>query len=44
MIYGFILCLGDSITNGARDEYNRAYPFELSDLMTERFPGQAWVC
>jgi lysophospholipase L1-like esterase len=44
MIYGFILCLGDSITNGARDEYNRAYPFELSDLMAERFPKQAWVC
>ena len=44
MIYGFILCLGDSITNGARDEYNRSYPFELSDLMSERFPGQAWVC
>lgn len=44
MVYGFILCLGDSITNGARDEYNRAYPFELSDLLSERFPGQAWVC
>lgn len=44
MIYGFILCLGDSITNGARDEYNRAFPFELSDLMSERFPGQGWIC
>ena len=43
-MYGYILCLGDSITNGARDEYNRAYPFELSDLMSKRFPWQAWVC
>ena len=44
MIYGFILCLGDSITNGARDEYNRAYPFELSDMLSARFEGQAWIC
>jgi len=43
MIYGFILCLGDSITNGARDEYNRAYPFELSDMLSNKFEQQ-WIC
>jgi lysophospholipase L1-like esterase len=31
-----ILCLGDSLTNGARDEYYRNYPMELSDLIVER--------
>lgn len=42
-IYGTILCLGDSLTHGARDEYYRCYPMELSDLLGEIF-GQDWVC
>ena len=32
-VYGTILCLGDSLTHGARDEYYRCYPMELSDLL-----------
>ena len=31
-----ILCLGDSLTNGARNEYFRDYPMELSNLILER--------
>lgn len=31
-----ILCLGDSLTNGARDEYYRSYPMELADLILAR--------
>ena len=28
-----ILCFGDSITNGARDEYMRNYPLELNHII-----------
>jgi len=42
-IYGTIICLGDSLTHGARDEYLRCYPMELSDLLWEKF-GQTWIC
>lgn len=42
MIYNKFLCLGDSITYGSRDEYNRAWPFELSDLMWKKY-GQFWI-
>lgn len=31
-----ILCLGDSLTNGARNEYFRDYPLELSQFITEK--------
>lgn len=31
-----IVCFGDSLTNGARDEYYRNYPMELSSLIWER--------
>lgn len=41
MIYGTVLCLGDSITFGARSEYTRAYPEELAKLMTEHY-DQNW--
>ena len=30
-----ILCLGDSLTNGARNEYFRDYPLELSNIILE---------
>ena len=42
-VYGTIVCLGDSLTHGARDEYGRGFPFELSDLLSEKFV-QDWVC
>jgi lysophospholipase L1-like esterase len=32
----YILCIGDSLTFGARDEYQRSYPAELSRLYWER--------
>jgi lysophospholipase L1-like esterase len=32
----YILCVGDSLTYGARDEYHRSYPAELSRLFWER--------
>lgn len=32
----YIICLGDSLTYGARDEYHRSYPAELSQLYWER--------
>ena len=35
MIWNEILCLGDSITIGARDEYGRSYPAELGKILTE---------
>jgi len=31
-----ILCLGDSLTNGARNEYFRDYPLELSYFISEK--------
>ena len=43
MIYGTVLCLGDSLTFGARSEYGRGYPEELSRLLTEHFK-QEWSC
>ena len=42
MIYNTILCLGDSQTYGSRDEYNRAWPFELCDMMSEEYK-QNWI-
>lgn len=42
-IYGHIICLGDSLTHGARDLYGRCYPMELSDILWDRY-GQRWVC
>jgi lysophospholipase L1-like esterase len=32
----YILCVGDSLTFGARDEFHRSYPAELSRLFHER--------
>lgn len=32
----YILCLGDSLTYGARDRYGRSYPAELSKIFWER--------
>lgn len=43
MIYGTVLCFGDSLTFGARSEYVRGYPEELSLLLSEHFK-QEWSC
>lgn len=43
MIYGTVLCLGDSLTYGARSEYIRGYPEELSTLLTDHYK-QNWSC
>lgn len=43
MIYNSILCIGDSLTLGSRDEYRRGYPAELSQLLNEKTKEQFWV-
>lgn len=43
MIYGTIICLGDSLTNGARDELWRGYPIELELELWDRY-RQNWAC
>ena len=43
MIWNEILCLGDSITFGSRDEYKRSYPAELGKILTER-TGEFYYC
>jgi len=43
MIYGSIICLGDSLTEGSRDERWRGYPIELELLLYSRH-GQNWNC
>tara|TARA_R100000742_G_C4279616_1_gene104761 strand:- start:9929 stop:10486 length:558 start_codon:yes stop_codon:yes gene_type:complete len=37
MIWNEILCLGDSITFGARDPHKRSFPAELGKMLTEQF-------
>ncbi len=43
MIYGTIICLGDSLTSGARDEYGRGWPYELEQLLWIKY-SQIWCC
>lgn len=38
-----IVCFGDSLTNGARDEYHRSYPMELSRIIRQR-TGRVFAC
>jgi len=42
-VFGTIICLGDSLTHGARDDYGRCYPMELSDMLWSAY-GQRWLC
>jgi lysophospholipase L1-like esterase len=42
-VYGTIVCLGDSLTHGARDDYGRCYPMELSDMLWNEYK-QRWLC
>ena len=43
MIWNEILCLGDSLTYGARDEYGRSPPAELGKILTEK-TGEFYIC
>lgn len=43
MIWNEILCLGDSITFGARDRYRRSYPLELGKILSEK-TGEFYYC
>lgn len=43
MIWNEILCLGDSLTYGARDCYRRSYPVELGKILYEK-TGELYVC
>ena len=42
-VYGTIVCLGDSLTHGARDDFGRCYPMELSDMLWIEY-SQRWLC
>lgn len=42
MVYGFILCIGDSLTFGSRDNYGRDYAFYLGKILSEKYM-QEWV-
>ena len=42
-IGGEILCVGDSLTHGARDDFGLHYPELLGQVLSERH-GQTWVC
>lgn len=43
MIWNEILCLGDSITYGARDSQGRSFPAELGKILTEK-TGEFYYC
>jgi len=43
MIWNEILCLGDSLTYGARDKYGRSYPAELGKILSEK-TGDFYIC
>jgi nucleoside-diphosphate-sugar epimerase len=43
MIYNLLLCLGDSLTCGARDRYMRNYPLELAKELSE-ITSEEWYC
>ena len=43
MIWNEILCLGDSLTYGARDRYGRSYPAELGKILSEA-TGEFYIC
>jgi lysophospholipase L1-like esterase len=43
MIYHLLLCLGDSLTTGARDTEGRSYPLELARELSSR-TREDWYC
>ena len=43
MIWNEIVCLGDSLTYGARDKYGRSYPAELGSMLSKE-TGEFYIC
>ena len=43
MIWNEIVCLGDSLTFGARDKYGRAFPVELGRILYEK-TKEFYIC
>jgi lysophospholipase L1-like esterase len=43
MIWNQVLCLGDSLTYGARDRYGRSYPAELGKVLSEK-TNEFYIC
>ena len=43
MIWNEVVCLGDSLTYGARDRYGRSYPAELGKILTHK-TGEFYIC
>jgi len=43
MIWNEIVCLGDSLTYGARDRYGRSYPTELGSMLSKE-TGEFYIC
>lgn len=43
MIWNEIICLGDSITFGARDEFDRSYTSELPPILLN-ITNEHWIC
>jgi lysophospholipase L1-like esterase len=43
MLGGLLLCCGDSLTFGARDEFSLSYPRILGRLLSKKH-SQSWVC
>tara|TARA_R100000808_G_scaffold24996_1_gene60297 strand:- start:8 stop:586 length:579 start_codon:yes stop_codon:yes gene_type:complete len=43
MIWNEIVCLGDSLTYGARDRFGRSYPAELGKFLSEA-TGEFYIC
>ncbi len=43
MIWNEVLCIGDSLTYGARDKYGRSYPAALGKILSE-ITGEFYIC
>jgi lysophospholipase L1-like esterase len=43
MIWNEIVCLGDSLTYGARDRFGRSFPAELGRILYEK-TGEFYIC
>jgi lysophospholipase L1-like esterase len=43
MIWNEVVCLGDSLTFGARDRYGRSYPLELGKILSEK-TNEFYIC
>ena len=43
MIWNQVLCLGDSLTYGARDRYGRSYPAELGKILSYK-TDEFYIC